>query len=165
MGVYFKKCFRTVLLGLCGFVGVALGASASGLRQMPIEAIPYTGFLSKADFDERFPGELRESAAALPRGWYVTYQHEALVYWFGPVRFRSTAEDYEAQLRGIVDAATRERPDLQGYTIAVREAPVADQSAQPELGSPPEARSPSSPPSEPEPPSFLERLFRVFRRG
>ncbi len=99
------------------------------LRVIEEEAIPFTGFLSKAKFDERYPGKQVPDASQLDTGWYVIYQHESLSYYFGPILLESTGEDYLAQLEAIVGDAVAQRPDIQNYRLELSYEPsVASQS-------------------------------------
>jgi hypothetical protein len=147
---------------------VGLGLAHGGPRLLPPEAIAFSGFLSKAEFDERFPGRIIEDTATLPQGWYVRYQHEALVYLFGPVRFAATAEDYAASLRRIVSDAVRQRPELANHEIAVIALPDdtdSDTSPSRPDSEPRDSRAggPPQPPPPPEP--WWQRLLGIFRRG
>ncbi len=94
-----------------------LAQSASGIRVMEESAISYTGFLSKANFDQRFPGQMKAGSAELDSGWYVIYEHERLSYYFGPILLESTGRDYLAQLTQTVDAAVQQRPAIIGYRL------------------------------------------------
>jgi len=158
MGVFNKLGLTLGIYLLLAAVPAVLEA-----KRLPPEAISYSAFLSKAEFDARFPGEAVQAANLLPHGWYVRYQHETLTYWFGPVRFRSVADDYASQLRGIVAQAQGARPELEGHTITVLALPEEARTAE-DIPSEPERRSPGAP-SAPEPPSLLERILGVFRRG
>jgi hypothetical protein len=94
-----------------------LPAAVSATRVMEAQAIPYTSFLSKADFDQRFPGEQVSDLSQLDPGWYVIYEHESLAYYFGPVLLKSTGQDYFDELTEIVDAAVAERPSIRDYRL------------------------------------------------
>jgi hypothetical protein len=106
------------------FLFVALTSTAGGQhRVIEEQAIPFTGFLSKAEFDQRYPGELVEELSELSPGWYVIYEHEALSYYFGPMLLESTGEDYLAQLTGIVEEAVEARPTIRDYRLELSYEP------------------------------------------
>lgn len=142
---------------------VLCSTAVAQVRVIDEVAIPYAGFLSKVDFDARFPGELLEEATLLKAGWYVVYQHEALNYHFGPITLESVGQDYERQLRGIVSDAVAQRPDLEGYSIDLKQAPfeaaqeLADES--PELEQPQEKSTEETEPAQPEP---VEKPFSLW---
>jgi len=79
-------------------------------RVIEAGAIPFTAFLSKADFDQRYPGQELTDLSQLDPGWYVIYQHESLSYYFGPVLLESTGQDYLTQLTQTVENAVAQRP-------------------------------------------------------
>ncbi|MEM1221152.1 MAG: hypothetical protein AAGH40_00190 [Verrucomicrobiota bacterium] len=97
--------------------------SALGNRVIEADAIPFTGFLSKADFDARYPGKTISNLTELDSGWYVIYEHEALQYFFGPITLESTGQDYLKQLEGVVAEAVAQRPSITGYTISLSYEP------------------------------------------
>ena len=154
-----KSCL--LLSALLACPAVAFAQSVPGIRVIEEIAIPYTGFLSKADFDQRFPGEFKSEPAELDSGWYVIYQHEHLSYYFGPILLESTGEDYLAQLTETVEAAVAQRPSITDYRLALSYEPSVQSSS----GSGAESNEPASgygaPP--PEPPSglwgFIKRVF------
>jgi hypothetical protein len=117
-------------------VGSILFASsilcAESVRVLEETSIPYMSFLSKADFDQRYPGEMLEDPAQLDAGWYVIYQHQALNYYFGPILLQSIGEDYLAQLTETVEAAVAERPSIQDYRLELSYEPQATNSQSPE---------------------------------
>ncbi len=134
-------------------------AGDASLRVMPEEAIPFTSFLEKAEFDRRFPGERVASAEELEPGWYVTYEHESLSYYFGPILLESTGRDYRLELESIVDEAVARRPSITGYTIDLRYEPTVVR----EDGSGKAPDSASGPPMPPQPKSSFN-LFDMIRR-
>ena len=103
--------------------------SALGIRVIKETAIPYAGFLSKANFDQRFSGQLKSDPTKLNHGWYVIYQHERLNYYFGPILLESTGKDYLAQLTQIVEAAVLQRPTITAYRLELSFEPSATASA------------------------------------
>ena len=105
------------------FQYLALAQSDLSIRVIDESAIPYMEFLSKAEFDQRFPGQIKTDLADLENGWYVIYTHENLNYYFGPVLLKSTGKDYQKQLTRIVEAAVAQRPDIQGYQLVLRYEP------------------------------------------
>ncbi|MEC8220012.1 MAG: hypothetical protein VX014_05230, partial [Verrucomicrobiota bacterium] len=62
------------------FVLTAL-LQARSIRVIDEAAIPFAGFLSKIDFDQRYPGDLFDDSAKIDTGWYVIYEHESLNYY------------------------------------------------------------------------------------
>jgi hypothetical protein len=136
-------------------------------RLMPPEAIAFSEFLGKAEFDQRYPGEAVKDPTAVPQGWYVRYQHESLLYLFGPLRFAATAEDYAASLRRIVAEAVAQRPELANHSIAVVSLPL-DEYARANDAVAPVSEEPvdgnGAPPSPPPPKPWWQRVLGVFRR-
>lgn len=109
---------------ICLLQGSALRAQTfDGLRVIDESAIAYMEFLSRADFDQRFPGQIKTKRADLDPGWYVIYIHENLNYYFGPILLESIGQDYLTQLTQIVDAAVEQRPDIQDYELALSYEP------------------------------------------
>lgn len=100
-------------------------ALASAARVIDEQAIPFTAFMSKADFDQRFPGERLDDPSQLSPGWYVIYEHKALNYYFGPILLEATGRDYLAELRATVEAAVAERPSIEGYRLELSYEPSA----------------------------------------
>lgn len=86
-------------------------------------AITYMQFLSKATFDQRFPGQGKFGPAELDSGWYVIYIHKNLNYYFGPILLESTGQDYHSQLASIVNDAVQQRPSIQDYELVLRYEP------------------------------------------
>jgi hypothetical protein len=137
---------------------------AAPVRVIDETAIPYMAFLSKADFDQRFPGQRLDDPSRLDTGWYVIYEHASLNYYFGPILLESIGEDYLSQLREIVEAAVEQRPSIQDYRLELSYEPStssgassenAESSAEPAIPNP-------LPPQAPPPPSiwgFFKRLF------
>ena len=141
---------------------------AAPLRVIDETAIPFMSFLAKADFDQRYPGELIEVPAKLDSGWYVIYEHESLNYYFGPILLESIGQDYLDQLTETVEAAVAERPSIKDYRLELSYEPREPQTAEPADGNePPDAassRNPGAPPAEPKP-SFWGLIKRVFGFG
>ncbi len=94
-----------------------------GIRVIDESAIPYMEFLSKAEFDQRFPGQIKSDPAELDSGWYVIYAHENLNYHFGPILLKSIGQDYQAQLATMVEAAVEQRPEIAGYQLVLSYEP------------------------------------------
>ena len=128
---------------------------ASEIRVINESAISYTGFLSKARFDQRFPGQIKSSPAELGSGWYVIYEHESLSYYFGPILLESTGQDYLEQLTQTVEAAVQQRPSITDYRLELSFEPSEASSTEGAESSGSSAESEGndgSPP--PPPPSF-----------
>jgi len=103
--------------------------SAAGIRVIEESAIPYAGFLSKANFDQRFPGQMKSNPADLDSGWYVIYEHAQLNYYFGPILLESTGQDYLEQLTETVEAAVQQRPTITDYRLELSFEPSTAPSA------------------------------------
>ena len=116
------SCYALVAL-ICLFPHVTPAQSSGGLRVIDESAIAYMEFLSKAEFDQRFPGQIKWELSDLESGWYVIYRHEQLNYYFGPILLQSTGEDYRIQLTQIVEAAVEQRPDIQDYELKLSYEP------------------------------------------
>ncbi len=143
------------------FSGILTGAE---VRVIDESAIPYTSFLSKADFDQRFPGETLAGPANLDTGWYVIYSHESLNYYFGPILLESIGQDYLDQLTKTVEAAVAQRPSIQDYRLELSYEPNASSStstSRPEPSIEPSVSSPLPPQPEPQPSfwSFVKKIF------
>jgi hypothetical protein len=98
---------------------------ATPIRVIDEAAIPFTGFLAKVDFDQRYSGELFDDPAKLDTGWYVIYEHESLNYYFGPILLESIGKDYLDQLYRIVQIAVMQRPSIQDYRLELSYEPSA----------------------------------------
>lgn len=141
-------------------------------RILPVDSIAYMRILEKPAFDKRFPGKVVTSAAEVPAGWYVRYQHESLVYLFGASASETTANFYADELREIFQDALAQRSSLSTARMEVLQYPVVEKknpSQQSpdknpaEKESPPE-KTPPAQPSNPSPPkpSFWDWLFSIF---
>ena len=133
-------------------------------RVIEAGAIPFTAFLSKADFDQRYPGQELTDLSQLDPGWYVIYQHESLSYYFGPVLLESTGQDYLTHLTQTVENAVAQRPSIQDYRLELSYEP--SHSNTPADAAAPDAsnREPGAGPAGPPPPppsiwTFFRRLF------
>ena len=141
---------------------MAQAQSATGIRVIEEAAIPFTKFLSKADFDLRYPGEMITDPSKLDTGWYVIYEHESLSYYFGPILLESTGQDYYDQLEATVGEAVVQRPTIEGYRLELSFEPKAASS---DPSNPSENADPSSLPSTPQPapkPSIFDVIKRWF---
>lgn len=135
--------------------------NTSGIRVIEESAISYAGFLSKANFDKRFPGQIKASPAELDSGWYVIYEHESLSYYFGPILLESTGQDYLAQLTQTVDAAVQQRPTITDYRLELSFEP-SETSTVESSESAEESESDYGSPPPPPPPSF--DIWSLVRR-
>lgn len=111
-----------IVMGCLFLSAIALGQSA-GIRVIEEEAIPFSGFLSKADFDQRFPGTIVSDLSTIDAGWYVIYEHESAAYYFGPIFLESTGQDYFQQLEAIVSRAVAVRPSIEGFRLELSYEP------------------------------------------
>ena len=158
----------TLLLGGLGLFALAPAASAQGtgpFRVIEEEAIPFTAFLDKAAFDERFPGERVARRADLEPGYYVVYRHRRLNYFFGPMLLESTGKDYLSRLETIVAEAVAQRPSLRDHTLELRYEPDTPPEAAREGASDDSERNPPAnrPPAErPRKRGMFDWLFRIF---
>lgn len=147
------------------FVFCFLPLIASATRVIEAGAIPFTAFLSKADFDQRYPGAEVSDLSTVEPGWYVIYEHEALSYYFGPVLLESTGKDYLEQLTETVAGAVAQRPTIQDYRLELSYEPSQSSAPSGSSGTPPSSGNPSSgsasPQSAPQP-SIWELLKRIF---
>jgi len=149
---------RLILVLLIGSVsGVA--QSVLEIRVIEESAISYTGFLSKARFDQRFPGQIKAGPAELDSGWYVIYEHESLSYYFGPILLESTGQDYLKQLTQAVDAAVQQRPSITDYRLELSYEPSISES---ESESESEKSGNGSPLPPPPPSNFWSIVRSVF---
>lgn len=129
----------------------------SEIRVIEESAISYTGFLSKARFDQRFPGQIKSGPAELDSGWYVIYEHESLSYYFGPILLESTGQDYLAQLTQTVEAAVQQRPLITDYRLELSFEPTTSGSQE---GGSEQSDSEGNGGSPPPPPSSFWILLR-----
>lgn len=153
---------------ICKFLllpGLALSPlQLPAARVIEAGAIPFTAFLSKADFDQRYPGKELADLSQLEPGWYVIYAHESLSYYFGPVLLESTGQDYLAQLTQTVEKAVAQRPTIQDYRLELSYEP--SHSSAPADAAAPDSRTrdPGTGAAGPPPPppsiwTFFRRLF------
>jgi len=154
---------RTPLLIALAFLCATLRAAP--LRVIEETAIPFAAFLSKADFDQRYPGKIVDAPSKLDTGWYVIYAHESLNYYFGPMLLESTGEDYLAQLTETVEAAVAQRPSIRDYRLELSYEPSVS-SADPGGEAPAEPSLPNPLPPPPEPrPGFWGFIKKIFGFG
>ena len=145
-----------ILVLLIGSVE-CVARSVSEIRVIEESAISYTGFLSKARFDQRFPGQIKSGPAELDSGWYVIYEHESLSYYFGPILLESTGQDYLAQLTQTVEAAVQQRPLITDYRLELSFEPTTSGSQE---GGSEQSDSEGNGGSPPPPPSSFWILLR-----
>ena len=154
---------RGAWLAHLGSFFLAAALTASPIRVIEESAIPFTSFLSKADFDQRYPGKLVEDPAQLETGWYVIYEHGALNYYFGPILLESIGEDYLDQLTEAVEAAVAQRPSIQDYRLELSYEPSIRRSSSSSAEPPAEPPMPHSLPPQAEPqPSFWGLIKKIF---
>jgi hypothetical protein len=150
---------------LCALLLLALSPlELSAVRVIEAGAIPFTAFLAKADFDQRYPGQEVVDLSKLDPGWYVIYEHESLSYYFGPVLLESTGQDYLAQLTETLDEAVAQRPSIQDYRLELSYEPSQSSASSGATGSDASSGNPSGGYGSPPPPppsiwSFFRRLF------
>ena len=93
-------------------------------RILPTRAINYTRYLSKQDFDSIFPGTILQSGKTPQEpGYYVVYQHEKIIYYFGPESSEIAAELYLEDLDNVVDLVKTKRASLQSAKIDIQKFP------------------------------------------
>ncbi len=159
-----KHLLYVLLLSLAHYVQAQV---AAGLRVIEEEAIPFTRFLSKADFDQRYPGTVLEDPAKLDQGWYVIYEHESLRYYFGPILLESTGQDYYEQLKATVGQAVDQRPSIEGYRLELSFEPQVLESSESasteEIAEPPVSPGATQPAAKPSIFDFFRRLFGFGR--
>ena len=155
------RLVRGAWLAHLGSFFLVTALAASPIRVIDESAIPFTNFLSRADFDQRYPGKLVDDPAQLETGWYVIYEHESLNYYFGPILLESIGKDYLDQLSETVEAAVTQRPSIQNYRIEL--------SYQPNISSSDSKPSPSTqgplPPQKPPKSSFWSFVKKIFGYG
>lgn len=142
-----------------------LPLAASAVRVIEAGAIPFTAFLAKADFDQRYPGKEVEDLSTLEPGWYVIYEHEALSYYFGPVLLESTGQDYLAQLTETVEGAVALRPTIQDYRLELSYEPSQSSTSSGSANNPPNTQNPRAGSGSPQPapqPSIWDFFRRLF---
>ena len=149
---------RARALALLFFVLPAL-LQARPIRVIDEAAIPLAGFLSKVDFDQRYPGDLLDHPSKLDTGWYVIYEHESLSYYFGPILLESIGNDYFDQLSEIIELAVIQRPSIQDYRFELSYEPNASSSES--KSTEPSTQNPL-PPQAPPKPSFWSFVKKVF---
>jgi len=132
---------------------------ARPIRVINEAAIPFAGFLSKVDFDQRYPGYLFDDSAKIDTGWYVIYEHESLNYYFGPILLESIGKDYLDQLSETVEAAVTQRPSIKNYRLELSYEPNA--SSYDSNNTEPSTQSPL-PPQTPPKPSFWSFVKKIF---
>jgi hypothetical protein len=132
---------------------------ATPIRVIDEVAIPFTGFLAKVDFDQRYSGELFDDSAKLDTGWYVIYEHETLNYYFGPILLESIGKDYLDQLYRIVQVAVMQRPSIQDYRLELSYEPSASSSDN--ISNEPSTQNPLPPQALPKS-SFWSFVKKVF---
>ena len=166
-----RRAASGIAVLLCaGLLGAAPGVAAQGTGDGPLrvigeEAISFTAFLDKAEFDKRFPGERVAERSDLEPGYYVIYRHRSLNYFFGPILLESTGEDYLSRLEGIVEEAVAQRPSIRDYTLELRYEPDTP----PEAGggeaseeAPENAPGSGPPPTQRRNRGLFDWFFRIF---
>lgn len=154
----------------CGMAAglISLTVAAAPIRVIDETAIPFTAFLSKSDFDQRYPGTFFDDASKLNSGWYVIYEHESLNYHFGPILLESIGQDYLDQLTESVEAAVAERPSIEGYRLELSYEPSAARANDATQSNSENGNSSTVNPPPPQPESksgFWGLLRRIFGFG
>ena len=132
---------------------------ARPIRVINEAAIPFAGFLSKVDFDQRYPGYLFDDSAKIDTGWYVIYEHESLNYYFGPILLESIGKDYLDQLSETVEAAVTQRPSIKNYRLELSYEPNASSIESKSTESSTQDPLPPQAPLKPSFWSFVKKLF------
>ena len=115
----------TVRQGIQFVLAISLSASplSASIRVIDETAIPYSSFLRKTEFDQRFPGESLTDTQNVASGWYIYYRQESLQYLFGPMPLQSTGQDYLKQLKEIVGEAVQQRPGIADHQLYLIKTP------------------------------------------
>lgn len=114
-------------------------------RILPTQAINYTQYLNKEAFDAMFPGTvLKPGENPQIPGYYVVYQHQQLIYYFGPENSEIAAELYLEDLDKVVSLVQAKRASLHTATTTIQEFPSDPKTTKPQ---PPDANSPPQPPT------------------
>jgi hypothetical protein len=160
-----RKYINVVVAGLllCLSPLSLLAQTGREIRVISESAIPYTGFLAKAEFDKRYPGQLKSDPSELDSGWYVIYEHESLNYYFGPILLESTGKDYLEQLRTVVDSAVEQRPTITDYRLELSYEPSASSTSASDSAESDQSETSTSAPAQQEPqPSFWSMVRSIF---
>lgn len=165
---------RSIAIAVCLWVGCTVVNAQS--RILPTNAISYTGYVGKQEFDTLFPGErIKANETPSDPGYYVVYQHENLVYFFGPEPTFFAAELYKDDLDLIVEEVQVKRAHLKSAKTSVQKFPQdsnAKTAEQNESEGPNEhgTQKPESPEKNkgtsstpPQPKSWWQRLFDIFK--
>ena len=163
--LYWQQCFIWIpvqLVGVLVLISWASAVSSAAALERPIRvlepaSISYLRFFSKAKFDLQYPGQCLHASQLQP-GWYVSYAHESLHYYFGPIALRATAADYQAQLVPIIADAVAKRPSIQGYELKLRCEPESKLAATAQQSNP---GSVAAPPES----GFWGLMRRIFNSG
>lgn len=157
------RLLLTILLPLTSLT--LLDASS---RILPTRAINYTRYLNKQDFDSMFPGTvLKPGETPQASGYYVVYQHENLIYYFGPETSEIAAELYLEDLDKVVGMVQSKRATLQSAITDIQKFPRditppqtnASNNSHPDHPNVP--NNPSRQPSEP-PTPWWEKVLKIF---
>lgn len=157
---FFGKISLLLLTLLASVEVLSAQVPAPGIRVIEEGAISYMRFLSKVDFDQRFPGKNMSGPEALDSGWYVIYEHESLNYYFGPMLLESTGKDYLSKLEETVDAAVAQRPSITDYRLELSYEPsVVSSDPNQQANEPASGYGTPPPESKPSIWTFIRRLF------
>jgi len=148
------------ILSLLLFYLMMTAVVFAGSRQLPLRSINYMSFYTKQEFDERFPGKVITDKHPSDEGYYVVYQHENLLYYFGPDMYESIAEIYKEELDRVVEIVKGKRESLKTAKTYILKLPRDKASAPSASESTSEETAKSGAPKPPEPESWWSRLFR-----
>ena len=118
-----KKPFQTLLALLTIIAAFATEALAQERKIIiyPVEAIVDSAELSKAQFDQRYPGIDITRYGLMDEGWYVRYTHELLTYIYGPIQDLDYARKQKALLEEIRLNLVLKNPKLSSSKIEIIE--------------------------------------------
>ena len=171
------KQYTSALLAFLSLCTAALADS----RQLPMRSINYMSYFNKAEFDERFPGKPIRGKTPTEVGYYVVYEHESLVYYFGPDEIKTIADMYKRELDRVVGIVKEKREILKTAKTYIVKLPTDEATIPPaeseraaneakENEEPPEKNTEeerkvqpkSTPAPKPKPEPWWKRMFRWF---
>ena len=126
-------------------------------RQLPLRSINYLSYYDKGEFDERFPGTPITGNQPSEKGHYLVYEHESLIYYFGPDKSKSIVTLYKRELDRIVGLVKDKRESLKTAKTYLVKLPRDEVGAQSPESKAAEATSENT--AKPKPKPWWKRLF------